>query len=267
MTRGREREVAVVLGSHLNAYGVHQALRTIGWGGRIVFVKMVGEPPGYEEMACDVETWRVSMREPADLIGELERRLDLNDRVFLFMTDERFHETLHQHRDRPVLKDAVFFLGPKSGLDIVLDRKAFYRFLEAGRLCGTPRTIEGRDDPWAAFGGPFIFRFNRSWDGLASLDRVRIVGDAVELADLVRAYRERGLTEDRWCYQEVLSTDPLDNLSVCGWHDGEDQVYRVTRTLARHPPQKGTALVCELVEGHDDLGASVLKHELQAFAR
>jgi len=253
MTRSSGQAVAVVLGSHLNAYCIYQSLRAVGWGERIAFIGMAGEDRGYSGLARDAETWCVSMREPSDLVAELESRLAPGARAFLFMTDERFHEALLRHSDRPLLKDAVFHLGPKSSLDVVLDRYAFYRFLAEGRFCETPRTVDGGVDPWAAFGGPFVFRFKRSWDGLACMDRVRIVRDAAEFDVLIRANRERGLTADRWCYQEILSTDPIDNVSVCGWHDSEEQVYRVTRTRARHPPQKGTALVCELVDGHEDL--------------
>lgn len=247
------RQVAIVTGSHLNSYSIVLALRAVGWKHDIVFAVERSEKPAFERLVPGVGTWHISLAEAQDLLPALEERLAAYAKCFLFLTDERFHGILHEHRASPSLRKVVYHIGSCRQLEATVDRFALYRFLREGRLWAAPLTIEGFEDPWRAFRGPFLLRFKRSWDGLGRLDRVQLVKTRYDLERLLQGYQRRGIAESDWCYQEVLSTKPRDNVSVSGWHGSSVQSYCVTRPLARHPPIKGSALVCELVDGFEDL--------------
>ncbi len=245
--------IAVITGNHLNAYAMYDALRACGWPHAIAFLKDASEKPAYENFISDVVTWHMALKEPCDLLNVLDECCAQCTHVFLFLTDERFHEMLSIHRAAPALNNVVCYLGSERYMDTTIDRSALYRFLEERRLARSPKTIEGHEDPWSVFGGPFLFRFKRSWRGLRKLDRVRVVRDKLQLDRILRDCRSEGLSADSWCFQEMLSTDPRDNVSVSGWHSGEVQSYCVSRTVDRHPPVRGSALLCELLEGHEVL--------------
>lgn len=255
MPNGR-RQVAIVMGGHLNSYSIALALRAVGWTHDIVFAVERSEESAYARLIPGVATWYLSLAETRDFLSAVDERTAAYAKGFLFLTDERFHSILHEHRDSPSLRKLVYHLGSCHHLEVTLDRFALYKFLGDRRLWAAPLTIDGSEDPWRAFRGPFLLRFKRSWDGLGRLDRVQLVRTRSDLERLLKGYQRRGIAASNWCYQEVLSTAPSDNVSVSGWHGCRVQSYCVTRPLARHPPIKGSALVCELVEGFEDLKAA-----------
>ena len=58
--------------------------------------------------------------------------------------------------------------------------------------------------------------------------RVVLVIDRSEFNACVESGLALGFGPDDWCYQEPLSLDPQDNVSVCGWHDSMDPRYVAT---------------------------------------
>lgn len=247
------QRIAAIVGCGLNAVGVAEGLRACGWDGRIVFLKEEDESPAYLRLMPETEWKTLSLRTPEDLPDVLEGMVSSGAALTLFLTDERFHVALSRARACGSLSRVRCFLGVEKDLDRVLDRLRFCAFLEENGLSAVPRTLAGSADPWAAFGGPFLFRFRYSWIGLQKLDRVQLVRSRPEWDRLKALYRAEGFNDDDWCYQEYLSQKTTDNVSVCGWHDKETQHYAVTRAVLRCPRLRGTAVVCEQVEGFEEL--------------
>lgn len=249
----RAAGVAVIAGCHLNALDIAECLQASGWSGSVVFLLAPGDSPGYVNLLPGAESRAAALAAPDDLLEVLRNLARGGDPVLLLLTDERFHTSVARALANGVIPGVRVFLGVDTGLERVLDRYLFYRFVAERGLCEVPRTVQGTDDPEMTVGLPFVFRFRFSWAGLRKLERVRLVQSRDEWAGLRQRYLSEGFRESDWCFQEYLSPESTDNVSVCGWHEGNDRRYHVTRAVLRWPPLRGTAVVVEAVEGHDDL--------------
>jgi hypothetical protein len=180
-------------------------------------------------------------------MSALRERIPASDEKVVFFTSERFHEAFKDHGDN--LPNSRYFVGSSVYLDAILDRHIFYQFIRSRGLAEVPRTIPGDLDPWLAFGDQFCIRMKRTWDDLEKLTgRVRLVTSRQRLHQIQLSYRKSGLTPADWCYQEVLSTLPQHNVSVCGWHDRDRQTYLTTRHVVKHPDAFGNGVVTEAIE-------------------
>jgi hypothetical protein len=240
---------AVICGSYINAFSLAESLRAIDWEGRIVCLKDHGNGPVLMDLCVPgVEIWETSLEKPQDLVTLLCERLPADDFKVVFFTDERFLEAFREEARFPRLRSVRFFVGSMEHLDTILDRCAFYRFIEEYGLGEVPRTLPGGADPWEAFPKEFFLRFRRSWDGLRKLPRIRLVSDRRRFEESIAALRRQGYTEADWCYQEVLSVSARHNVSICGWHDREARLHVATRKVLQHPPKTGNGDVCEVID-------------------
>ena len=166
----------------------------------------------------------------------------------IFFADERFHEAFRDEIRSPRLANARFLLGAADHVETILDRCAFYEFIERHGLGEVPRTIPGSADPWAAFPEKFFFRFKRSWDGLRKLPRVQLISSRNRFETTVAELKREGYCKEQWCYQEVLSISPRHNVSICGWHDRNCRRHVATRKVLQHPAKNGNGDVCEVID-------------------
>lgn len=252
-SHARLAEAAVVLGHGLNAYGIGLALRECAWDGAVVFVREAGEESLWEGLLPGIETVEFRGENPAEILEVLRELRGRFARISVFLTDERFHESLSPEACGELLGEMTCFVGPRAAVGVVLDRYAFYEFVRERNLWEVPLTVAGDREPWAVLGRPFLFRLRQSWEGLRRLERVRVIASEEELREVIREEEGADRRPGSWCYQEMLSTRPEDNVSVSGWHDERDQFYLVSRVVYRYPALRGTALVCELCGGHKDL--------------
>jgi hypothetical protein len=249
----KTRTWAIICSNYINASNIVVSLRAIGWRGPIVCIKEGNAERVLTEVFKDgVETWAIPLQQPADLLVTLAERIPADEPKVVFFCDERFLEAFRD-RAASLLPNSRFLLGSATHLDIILNRFAFYCFIEKDQLAQVPKTIAGDEDPWIAFDQGFFIRPNLTWDGLQRLPRVQLVHTR-EQQNQIEAHLElEGLNPQQWCYQEVLSLDPLDNVSICGWHGPEERLYFATHHLLRHPNEVGNGDVTELIPSRDAL--------------
>ena len=241
--------VAIICGNHINAYSLVQSLRSGGWEGDIVCLKdRVSGPALMDVCENDVRTWDDKLEVPGDIIGLISTLIPADAQKVIFFTDERFHETFSEEVRTPRLLNARFFVGSPEHTDTILDRFAFYRFIEERGVGEVPRTIAGDVDPWATFPAQFFFRFKCSWEGLKKTARVRLIEDRESHDQTLAEFRSLGYAEKDWCYQEVLSVSALHNVSISGWHESACHTYVASRKVLQHPPKTGNGDVCEIID-------------------
>jgi len=239
---------AIICGWYINAYSIVTALRAIGWQGRIVCIKDHNDGPVLMEIVRpQVRVMETNFADPSELIDFINEHFPTEEPKYIFFTDEVYHPTFRKEALRPSLKNAFFHVGSVSRLDTILDRYAFYRFIEAEEGGPVPRTISGTEDPWRAFPDGFFIRPRLTWKGMKKLERVKPIRTREEQAAVSRRWRSQGLDESDWRYQEALSLRPQDNVSISGWHEQEKRVYAATRHILRHPKDVGNGDVTEMV--------------------
>ena len=110
-----------------------------------------------------------------------------------------------------------------------------YRFIEENGLAPVPRTLPGTRGFDAFMGHKIVIRPRVSWQSTTSRHNVAIISSEQEHYKIINEYKKTGLAPDDWCYQEVLSTDAIHNVSVCGWFDAHHQHVICTRKVLQHP--------------------------------
>jgi len=193
-----------------------------------------------------VQIWRVP--DNTGLVDFLAERIPLEDRKWLFFTEERSLEEVWAAHRNPWLETAKWYPGEQCRLQEILDRFRFYQLIAAKSLGNVPRTISGESDPFAEFGDEFIMRYRLTWFRGMKTPRVRLVKGRAEWQAAVRSGQAQGYGPADWCYQEVLSLAPEDNVSVCGWHDVKSPRYAATHKLLQFPERQGNGDVCGLIE-------------------
>lgn len=245
-------EWGIISSHYLNAWGLAESIRTSGWKGRMVCLCQNREPAELMRLyGHGVEVWRRPKGMP--LVDFLANGVPAGERKWVFFTDERSLEELSKAKDHPWLANTTFYPGPECQLDKILDRLSFYELVQTKALAYSPHTIPGEEDPWQVFNGPFFFRYRRTWVCGSKTPRICRINNCREWQAAVEAGRRLGYGAADWCYQEVLSLKPEDNVSVCGWHDAADPRYVVTRKVLQFPENVGNGDVCELVTGHSAL--------------
>jgi hypothetical protein len=235
--RGHRREgrpelrgAAIICSAHVNAIGIALSLREAGWRGPIICLDINGGGSLARRWPKLCECWEVTLAEPSDIFDALADRLPLDEVGAVFFTDERF---LPAFADRAAarLPGARFRIGTERHLEDVLDRRRFYQFVAERGLASVPATVPSSEDPVATFGKVFHIRVWLSWSGMKKLPR----GCSIRGEDDLRAWsalcEREGLGPEEWGYQELLSTHPQHNISVCGWHDPDFSYYVVTRKI------------------------------------
>ena len=239
--------IAIILGSYINAYSIVVALRSIGWRGRIVCVKDKKDGPVFMELVRPkVEVMACDLAEPSGVIGFLSRSFNAAARKIVFFTDEVFHPVFQDERRKPTLPNTHFHIGSDHRLDTILDRYEFYRFIDDMGAGPVPVTIGAEENPWERFPGGFFVRPRLTWKGFQKLERVKLVSRRVDFEALLEQWRSQGMVPDDWCYQEALSVRPQDNISISGWHDSAHRIYVATRHILRHPDDVGNGDVTEI---------------------
>ncbi|MHC1765391.1 MAG: hypothetical protein AB9869_13995 [Verrucomicrobiia bacterium] len=240
---------AILSRHYINAWSVASILGDLGWRGRVVALKERGEGPVLMELfGRDCEVWETSLESPDDLVEHLARRIPVEDAKVFFFMDERFIRACLDRVDHPWMRNARVLPGAKCCLEQIADKFQFYRFIESRGLGSVPRTIPSDHDPVRELGESFFLRFRRSWAGTQRLPTIRLIESRTGLDKAVEELRARGYREDSWCYQEQLSLDPRDNVSVCGWHDKRRPVYLATHKVMQFPARQGNGDVVEIVE-------------------
>lgn len=251
-------EWAIIASDYLNGWGLAEAIRGTGWNGRIICVDR-GEDP-FTIMGIyqpSVEVWKVPMTD--NLAEVLRARIPEQDRKVLFFTEEYSLEQVSFVAFGPWFSNSTWYPGTNCKLEPILDRLAFYEGIQNRNLGNVPRTIQESEDPIAEFGFPFFLRFRRTWVRGKRTPRIRLIKNNDNWYEFLHYIKKLGFGPDEWCYQEVLSLDPRDNVSVCGWHDSQTPRYIATHKLMQFPAAQGNGDVCEVLPLSTDLALTTKK--------
>lgn len=243
---------AIISSHYVNAWGLVDLIRSSGWAGRIVCLRHPADGNVLVDLyGTPVEVWEVPDQTP--LIQALASRIPQADQKWLFFTEEQTLQEVAQSSSHPWLANATWLPGPECNLGNILDRARFYEIIEQGRLGCVPRTISAATDPFAAFGDEFFFRFRETWVKGRKTPRIRLIRGREDLARAIAQHTSSGYQPTDWCYQERLSLEPQDNISVCGWHDDAAPRYVATHKVLQFPERQGNGDVCELLPLSEDL--------------
>jgi hypothetical protein len=241
--------VAFICGTYLNEYGILQSLRRLGWPGEVVAVKDFREGKTLADLCAPaVGVLGVELREPDDLLRILADRLAEGQEGLVFFCDERFLEASAKARAEGRYPGLGFCVPSPESLRVILDRLALYAHIEARGLAPVPKTLPSdTPEPLTELGCPLILRPRETWVGLRKNPRPAIVGSPEELREAERRYAEAGMERSAWCYQEMLSIEAPDNLSVCGWHGRGERRYLLTHKVLSFPRLMGNGDVVEVL--------------------
>lgn len=245
MTTGRSW--AIIASNYINAYSIVISLRALGWPGPIVCLKE--KKKGWtlvEASGMDVHGLSIDLNIPEDLLIAISKHIPTSEPKVVFFCDERFHQVFMHEQIRNKENFRVM-LGSVAHLYAILDRFAFYSFIQDRNLAEIPRTITSQEDPWKLLGFPFFIRFKQSWEGVYRLPRVHLITKPQQQRKAEDAYAQLGFRPHQWCYQEALSIDPRHNVSISGWHSSDERLYFATRHLLRHPSANGNGDVTEII--------------------
>lgn len=245
---------AIICGTYLNAYSLVQSLHAIGWPGNIVCLKEPNERISFMECVHPrIPVVRIPPTRPHQLRDFIARSFPPDDVKHIFFTSEKHHEAFLEEIAEPRIRNASFRLGSTKYLETILDRYMFYQFVESVGAGPSPITLEGGSDPTRVFRQAFFLRPRKTWKGKIKLPRPTIVFSKRHLSSLLDSWRRIGLNECDWCFQEMLSTRPTDNLSICGWHDAREGLYFCTRHILRHPEVVGNGDLTERIKPPSEL--------------
>lgn len=243
-----ENDWAIICGWAINAYSIVTSLMALKWGGRIVCLKSEHDGPVLVELIRPkIDICEVSLEKPGDVISFIKNKFPAQDNKIIFFCDERFFEVFKEESIQPVLENTRYFIGSVTHTDALLDRFLFYQLIEDLHAGPVPQTIDSASDPWEVFPNGFFLRPRRTWKGMRKLDRVTMIRTQDELEQVVNRWRARGFDESDWCYQEILSVKPRDNVSISGWHSPDNRTYFSTRHILRHPPDVGNGDLTEII--------------------
>jgi hypothetical protein len=239
---------ALILGAFVNAYGIAKSLKEIGWTGPIVAHVDAESDPRLLATLGYVIIWRDTLQQPSDILRLALDRLP-DSTVTVFTTDERYLPALAEADDPRLIAP----VGSRKHLRAILDRFEFYEFLEEHRIGSFPTTIASDQDPEQAFGRHYLVRVRESWRGLQKLPRSKDVHSREQHDAFLAQLRRVGLEPHEWCYQELLSTSPEHNVSVCGWYGRGFKVVATTRKVVDWPKRVGNGTVVEILEPNAEL--------------
>ena len=247
-------DTAIIIGNHINALTIVNSLNAIGFVGGIFVVKNFGAPKLVAECCSNnVKAWDPRLSNAKDFIHLLRSEFAEDERKIVFLTNEAFHFALRDAIVAQSVPNLVCHIGDAASLESILDRFLFYRLVEKidSSLC--PKTISGDQDPTPVFGEHFVLRPRISCSSLDRHEKVKIIRNQEEWRAAVETLRGHGLSEDDWCYQELMSIDPKENVSICGWYDDDAKtpLLHCTRKVLQHPPGSGNGDVVERMESPD----------------
>lgn len=241
-------ECVIIIGSYINACSLTERLAAMGYPHPVIILHTGGTGICLADIAAKNSlVMRRNIRGEEELLQAIDQAAAPECRKIIMFTAEEFMNAVRDAVTSGRLQNVRTFTGAGIGNDVVLDRSRFYEFIEKLGCLPCPKMIHSNQDPFPVFGDSFAVRPKESWNGKKIAQRVQVVSGRAEFDACLARFRAAGLTPEMWCYQELLSTRPEDNLSVCGWHDPEYRQYFAHRKNLRHPAETGTGDVVETV--------------------
>lgn len=245
------KQTALIIGNHINALTIVSSLQAIGFDGRVVLFKPHGSPKLAAECCTNkqIEVWAPKLNNDAkDFIHLLKSEFSEEEQKTVFLTNETFHFALRDAMLSHEVSNLICHIGRAESLEYILDRFLFYHIVAKITASLCPKTIPGDHDPTAVFGSAFVLRPRISCSSRERHEKVKIIRSHDEWEAALKTLRSHGLSETDWCYQELLSVDPTQNVSICGWYDDQKPVLYCTRKVLQHPPGSGNGDVVERID-------------------
>lgn len=246
-----ERRHIYIIGSYINACSIYRSIKAIGCTHPVTMLDTtISDGKCLADIVCaDACIIKRKLSDKEDLFALIEDSSDETVEKYVLFTDETYMDAIRDAISAGTLKSTIAYTGSSTGNEKIFDRFLFYQFIDQLDTLETktPRTMDGSVDPFAQFGSTFVVRLRRSWHSGVVLPSITIVNEEQQFAETLARFRNAGLTEDDWCFQELLSISDQHNISVCGWHDDKAYRYLVTRKVLQHPPKTGNGDVVETI--------------------
>src|SRR4030095_1852219 len=124
---------AILSSDYVNAWGLADLILASGWPGRLVCLRRASEPAVLMSLyGRGVEVWKVPDTE--ELVDFLAKRIPVEDRKWLFFTEERSLEDISRSERHPWLLTATRYPDEQCRLREILDRFRFYDLIAAKGL-------------------------------------------------------------------------------------------------------------------------------------
>jgi hypothetical protein len=244
------RDVAFVCGVGLNARTIVDELSRVGWPGQVFIVTTVGSSLGHVARVvrrCGFGVHRFDASDADGVPAGLASRVKDGARGVVFFTDERLLPAFVRWRNECPVGPLVFHCGASHWLGSILDRLAFYDALRGLEGINVPSTVPGESDPFEVFGDAFVLRPRVSWQADGTRQTVRVVRGRAAFDKELARLGAIGLQRGDVCFQELLSTDALHNVSVSGWFDGSSPALMASRKVKQHPMESGDGDLVEAI--------------------
>ncbi|MEE2757290.1 MAG: hypothetical protein VYA30_11540 [Myxococcota bacterium] len=216
----------IITSAHVNAVGLALSLREVGFGGAIVCLQHKLKQRSIASRFPEICSVRLITNPESDRLPALLSENYLPRETGVLFTDERYLASFQ--------KDGQFrhFKGAGDRLAIAINKWQFYQFVESKNLAPVPLTVRSDADPFSVFSGPFRSRVWQSWSALKKQPRGRLIRHQSELDKWKAEIVTQQMNSTDWGYQEQLSSNPNDNVSVAGWHDSGTRQSLVTRRVS-----------------------------------
>lgn len=239
----------VLFGTFINAYGIYRSVRESGFNGNIYVIEAV--KPKYNKNLIELATKDIQIIHK--LINSSQDVVDLFEKFpekykSVFFTAEDSMDYVRIAIEKGLVKNVTAFTGAGIGNDYVFDKYKFYCCINENKLGNAPKTVSSREDPEKVFGKSYVVRPKRSWVGGISTPRITIVQNALERKEIEYEYKKLGMRREDWCYQELLSIKPEDNISVIGWYEKGIELFYAYKKLVRFPENNGTGCIIEIIK-------------------
>ncbi len=244
--------VALISSDYINAISIWSSLKQLKFEGKVIFLNTSGRNM-VGSIWPNAEVIPFFKKDPSELLAILES-LDPAATKFLFLTNELFHPLIHANREQLDAMNVVFHIG-NSDPQTILDKSQFLGRLRHETDVPVPEEYEvpGKKK------FPLMVKFRRSFEKELHTPKPRRIDNEQELTTYLAQLRDSGFSDSNIQLQELLSSETMHNVSVCGWYDSQDHRLFQTRKVIQHPPKIGNGDVVEVLP----LDPTLEQHTLQ----
>lgn len=250
-----DNECVIIFGSYTNAITLVKSLQKIAYNYPIYIIDpSVENSKCFAEIACkNIRVVKRVIDNDNDLFSIINCIATTECKKNILFTNEQCMNGIEKGIKTGEIKNVHLNIGSKIDNDLIFNRLKFYKFIEDIGIDNVPKTIDSDKNPFDCFGEEFLIRQKRSWKEYRQMPRNSIVRGYDEFKEKLDNFRSLGITDDKWCYQELLSISDKDNVSVCGWYSDSYKQFVVTRKVIQHPPKVGGGDVVESVLNYDEI--------------
>ena len=230
------KEIAIISSDYINGISIWNSLQKLNFKGDVYFLNTSGRNMvgSIWPSAKVIDYYKKEPQYILDLLSGFDKAA----KKYLFLTSELFHEVLHANRALLQSINVNVYFG-ENDPNLILDKERFISHLREHTQVPVP-------DSYTVMGNmsfPLIMKFKKSFNGEERAPKPIVINSKEELESVLKKYNEEDCQ-----FQELLSSEDVDNVSICGWYDKNNQMFFQTRKVIQHPPKVGNGDVVQLLK-------------------